>query len=227
VLRNRIVESHMDVADHHVARFSRSAGVTAEDLRQTALLAMIRAVDRFDPSFGTTFRTFASRTIEGELKRFLRDRSWAVRPPRSAQEMHLRVRQVTDELAQRLTRPPTVAEVATEMGVDVDSVLHGMEAGRARSAAGLDMPTSDDGEGSTPLRELASTEPGYASVEDRVVLREAVEHLDDRERQVLRLRFVDDLTQPEIAEVVGLSQSYVSRLLRSGIEHLRSELHVG
>lgn len=225
-IRNRIVESHMDVADHHVARFSRSVGVTAEDLRQTALLAMIRAVDRFDPAFGTTFRTYASRTVEGELKRFLRDRAWAVRPPRRIQELHLEVRHATDELSHRLGRAPTVGEVATETGTDVDSVLHAMEAGQARRASGLDLPAPDGGD-AHPIADLARTEPGYGSVEDRAVLRAAVGHLDDRERQVLRLRFVEELTQPEIAERVGISQSYVSRLLRGGIEHLRSEMRAG
>lgn len=226
-VRNRIVESHMDVAEHHVARFSRSSGVSADDLRQTALLAMIRSVDRFDPAFGTSFRTFASRTIEGELKRFLRDRTWAVRPPRRVQELHLRTRQAAEELTHRFGRPPTVGEVAAELGVDVSSVLHAMEAGHARRASGLEAsPTGGDGS-CVPLRELGSPDPGYANVEDRAVLRAAVAHLDDRERQVLRLRFVEELTQPEIAQRVGLSQSYVSRLLRGGIEHLRSDLSVG
>lgn len=223
-LRNRVVEAHLWVADHHVARFARSAGGASDDLRQTALLAMVRAVDRFDPSIGVTFRTFASRTIEGELKRYLRDRAWTVRPPRRAQELHLQVRRRSEELTQRLGRAPTVREVAADIGAEVDHVLDAMEAGQSRSAAGLDAPGAD-GEASSSLgRLLGELDPGYADADDREVLRDAVATLDERQQLVLHLRYVEELSQPEIAEEVGLSQSYVSRLLQGSLDQIRAEL---
>jgi RNA polymerase sigma-B factor len=223
-IRNLVVEAHLHVADHHVMRFSRSAGAAADDLRQTALVAMVRAVDRFDPTMGVSFRTFASRTIEGELKRYLRDRSWIVRPPRRSQELHLRVRRAGDELSQRLGRPPTVSEVAGEVDVSDEEVLEAMEAGQARTGIGLEAP-GPDGEASSSLaRLLGAIDPSFGAVDDGMVLRAAVAGLDERQQQVLHLRFVEELSQPEIAEEVGLSQSYVSRLLRGSLDRLRSEL---
>jgi RNA polymerase sigma-B factor len=223
-LRNRVVEAHLHVADHHVSRFSRSVGAASDDLRQTALLAMIRAVDRFDTRIGVTFRTFASRTIEGELKRYLRDRAWTVRPPRRAQELHLRVRRVSEDLAQELGRPPTVREVAAELDTEVDNVLEAMEAGQARSATGLDAPGPDGEDSSSLGRLLGAVDPAFGEVDERAVLRDAVATLDERQQLVLHLRYVEELSQPEIAEEVGLSQSYVSRLLRGSLEQIRSEL---
>ncbi len=223
-LRNQVVEAHLHVADHHVSRFSRSVGAASDDLRQTALLAMIRAVDRFDTSLGVTFRTFASRTIEGELKRYLRDRAWMVRPPRRAQEMHLHVRRATEDLSHALGRPPTVREVAAELGTEVDHVLEAMEAGQARSATGLEAPGADGEESSSLSRLLGAVDPSYAEVDEREVLRDAVAGLDDRQQLVLHLRYVEELSQPEIADEVGLSQSYVSRLLRGTLDQIRAEL---
>lgn len=223
-IRNRVVESRLDVADHQVRRFSRSVGVSSEDLRQTALVAMIRAVDRFDSSLGVTFRTFASRTIEGELKRYLRDRTWSVRPPRQAQEFHLRVLRSSEDLCQRLGRSPTVGEIAEDLAIEVDRVREAMEAGQARNASRLDPSGTDDVALPSLMRVLGEVEPGYGVVDRRLVLRDAIAELDDRQRLVLRLRYVDELTQPEIAEKVGLSQSYVSRLLRGSLDRIRSGL---
>jgi RNA polymerase sigma-B factor len=221
--RNRLVEAHLHLADYYVARFARSGNSPAEDLRQTALLAVLNAVERFDPSMGVSFRTFASRTIEGELKRYLRDRSWAVRPPRRAQELHLLVRRTAEELTHRLGRAPTVAELAEDMRVDDEHVLEALEAGQARSATGIDAPAGPNDD--LPLaRLLGSVDPSYGTVDERMVLRSAVAALDERQQLVLHLRFVEELSQPEIAERIGVSQSYVSRILRGSLALLRTEL---
>lgn len=225
-LRNRLVEAHLHLADYYVARFARSANSSAEDLRQTALLAVLNAVERFDPAVGVSFRTFASRTIEGELKRYLRDRSWAVRPPRRAQELHLLVRRTAEELTHRLGRAPTVAELAEDMRVGEEQVLEALEAGQARTAAGIDAPGGGGGSGDdVPLvRLLGSIDPAFGAVDERMLLRTAVASLDEREQLVLHLRFVEELSQPEIAERIGVSQSYVSRILRGTLAALRTEL---
>lgn len=225
-VRNRLVEVHLQLADYHVARFARSSGVAVDDLRQTALMAVLHAVERFDPTKGASFRTFASRTIEGELKRYLRDRTWSVRPPRRSQELHLRLRRVGEELSQRLGRPPTVAELADEAGVRSEAVLEAIEAGQARSATGLDAPGRSGTEDSSLSRLLGAIDPGYSAVDERQELDAALAGLDDRERQVLRLRYMEELSQPEIAERIGVSQSYVSRLLRTSLARLRDELAV-
>lgn len=223
-IRNRVVESRLDIADHLVDRFSRSVGVSADDLRQTAMLAMIRAVDRFDGTRGVIFRTFAARTIEGELKRYLRDRSWAVRPPRRSQELHLDVRRVSEELRGRLGREPSTSEIADELSVPVDQIREAAAAGHARIASGLER-TGPDGEVQPVVTgALGGIDPGYESVDRRQEIVAAMSVLDHRALRVLRLRYVEELTQPEIAGRVGLSQSYVSRLLRESLDRVRAAI---
>ena len=133
-IRNEIVERHRRLADRFAIRY-RSRGIPVDDLRQTALLAMVRAVDRFDPDKGVSFATFVSRTMDGELKRALRDKAWAVRPPRSAQERHLALRKREEELTHQLGRAPTIRELADALDSTVEEVLEAVEAGSARSAA--------------------------------------------------------------------------------------------
>jgi RNA polymerase sigma-B factor len=218
-LRNRLVEMNMALAEPHVRRFG-GRGLPKEDLRQMALLAIVHAVDRFDPEMGVAFSTFAGRTIEGELKRFLRDRSWAVRPPRRFQEVFLTVRKAEDELVQQLGRSPTVAELACAVGEDEDLVLEALEAGGARRASSLDQPAVSGG----PPRPVGTADESYARTEVRLLVTNLLETLDERERAVIELRFFEDLGQPEIAERLGLSQSYVSRLIRRILESLRDEI---
>ena len=223
-IRNRVVEANLHVADYHVRRFSRSTGVAPDDLRQTALMAIIHAVERFDPDKGVSLRTFASRTIEGELKRYLRDRSWAVRPPRRVQELHLQIRRSAEELTHRLGRPATVPELAEELGIGEESVLEGLEAAHARSAEGLEPRGGPDRSTGRADSVLGALDPGYTAVDEAVLLGAALASLDEREQEVLHLRFVEELSQPEIAAQVGVSQSYVSRILRGSLGRLRLEL---
>jgi RNA polymerase sigma-B factor len=218
-LRNTLVERYVSLAEPHVRRFG-GRGIPKEDLRQTALLAVLHAVERFDPEMGVGFPTFAGRTIEGELKRFLRDRSWAVRPPRRQQEAFLNVRSAEDELVQRLGRSPTVAELAVEIGETEDRVLEAIEAAGARRADSLDEPSPRGG----PPRAVRATDNDFADVEVKLLVERLLNTLDDRERQVIELRFFEDLGQPEIAERLGLSQSYVSRLIRRILSALRGSL---
>ncbi len=224
-VRNRIVEEHLNVPDYYVRRYS-GRGVPRDDLRQVALLTMLRSIDRFDPDLGIEFGTFASRTIEGELKRYFRDRTWAVRPPRRAQELHLELRRAEEELTQRLGRSPTVAELADELDESVDHVLEALEAGVAHRASSLDQPSRDDGEDQAPRAErlVAATEPGFNRVDQRMLVVELVEQLPEREREIIALRFFEGMSQPEIAERIGVSQSYLSRLLRKTLLHLRELL---
>jgi RNA polymerase sigma-B factor len=221
--RNRIVETHLHLVDHYVAVYSRHGSVPAEDLRQAALLALIGAVDRFDPDGGASLSTFATRTIDGELKRYLRDRTWLVRPPRSAQETHLNSRAASEELAHELGRSPTVDEVADRLGVAVDRVLLGMVAGQARNNESIDRPLSDEGAASRLEAVLGESDDRYDFTESMMSLEAGLARLDDRQRQVLELRFGHELSQPEIAERMGVSQSYVSRIIQNTLSTLRTE----
>lgn len=223
-LRNVLVERHLHSVDYFVRRYSHK-GVPDDDLRQVALLALIHAVERFDPEMGVGFGTFASRTIEGEIKRYFRDRTWSVRPPRRAQELHLALRRADDELNQVLGRPPTVAELADAVDASVDHVLEALEAGTAHQATSLDQPQGGEDEGGAIGDRLLGTDAhGYVDVDQQIVVRELLATLAPREREIVRLRFFENLSQPEIAARVGVSQSYLSRILRRTLVDLRAGL---
>lgn len=220
-LRNQLVEQHLGLVEPYVRRFDRK-GIAQDDLRQVALLAVLKAVERFDPEYGVAFSTFAGRTIEGELMRLLRDRGWAVRPPRRQQEVYLAVRRAEEELTQSSGRSPTIAELARATGETEDGVLSALEAGGARQAGSLDQPVGSSQREPSAL--VSSVEPGLAHVEVRMLVEQLMGRLDEREQEVIRMRFFEDLGQPEIAERLGLSQSYVSRLIRRTLESMRLDL---
>ncbi|HTO01701.1 MAG TPA: sigma-70 family RNA polymerase sigma factor [Microthrixaceae bacterium] len=223
-IRNLVVEENLHLADYHVRRFSHSRGVNVDDLQQVAFMAIIHAVERFDPDRGVTLRTFASRTIEGELKRHLRDGSWAVRPPRRLQDLHLRIRGVAEELTHELGRQVTPWELADRMDMDVELIIEGLDAGRGRTAESLDLPDNPVSATSSTDARLATTDVNYELIDDEDGFEHVLSGLDPREREVLKLRFVDEMSQPQIAESVGVSQSYVSRILKSSLGQLRGDL---
>lgn len=221
--RNRVVECHLKMARFTVRRLSRGNPALAEDLQQVALLAIVHAADRYRPGKGASFRTFAGRTIDGELKRHLRDKTWAVRPPRTRQEHYLRVCRAREELTQELGRGPTPAEVAAHTDLLLDEVLGAMEAGGARTSHSLE-PARENDEPFVARAETASWERGFADFESHSDLLQAIGALDERERCVLHLRFVEELSQPEIAERLAISQSYVSRIIRGALATLREQM---
>lgn len=218
-IRNQLVEAHMGFGIH-VARKYANRGVPEDDLRQVAMLALVKAVDRFDPDRGVSFSTFAGRTVEGEIKRYFRDRTWAVRVPRPAKELHLRIRSAGEDLAHELGRSPTVRELASYLTVSTDDVVMAMGAAAAYSADRIQPPTDDD---SAPDSRgvLAERESGFGLTEDRIVLQRLIDRLPEREQEIVRLRFFEELTQAEIAERIGISQMHVSRLLRKAFEQMR------
>jgi RNA polymerase sigma-B factor len=217
--RNRLVEEHADLAEHFARRYS-GRGLARDDLRQMALLAMVKAADRFEPARGVAFATFASRTIDGELKRQFRDRSWSVRPPRALQELHLTLRKVDEELTQELGRHPRIDELAERLEVGEEAVLEALEAGAAHRADSLDAPLGD-GE-RTASDKLGAGDIGFGRAEGRMIVEDLLATLPERERTILELRFYDNLSQEEIAERIGVSQSYLSRLLRRTLLDLRA-----
>src|SRR5215470_6449544 len=147
-LRNELIEAHKSLASHLARRFA-NRGEPFDDLLQVAYLGMLKAVERFDPDRNLEFSTFATATVEGELKRHFRDRTWSIRVPRRPQELHLRLGNAINDLSQRLKRPPRVAELAAELGVDEDAVLEAMEVGGAYRSASLDARPNDSGDALT------------------------------------------------------------------------------
>lgn len=218
-VRNLLVERHTGLAVHIAQRFPTSRN-SADDLRQVALYGLVKAVDRFDPDHGASFAAFAGSTIEGELKRYFRDRTWAVRVPRSGKELHLAVRGASEDWTQRHGRSPTVAELASHMAIDRDDVLRGLAASAAYRTDTLDAPF-DDG-GTDRQAALAVEDEGFVRSESREMVRDLLERLPERERRIVELRFYEGLSQSEIAKQVGLSQMHVSRLLRQSFERMRA-----
>ena len=222
-VRNQLVEAHRGLAAS-IANDYRGRGVELDDLVQIAMLGMIKAVERYDVDRGIPFSSFASRTVNGEIKRYFRDRTWAVRPPRSAQERHLDLRRARAGLSLRLGRPPTVSEMAAELDVSEDDVLDAMEAGAAYRATSLDARRPGD-EDNGPLGErLVGGEAPSGRVEMRMLVDQLLDTLPPREAEIMRLRFYDELTQSEIAERLGISQMHVSRLMRRCLSDLRATL---
>lgn len=224
-IRNQLIEHHRGLGLAIAADYT-GRGVEDDDLRQIALLGILKAVERYDPERGIPFSSFASRTVNGEIKRWFRDRTWTVRPPRSAQERHLEVRQVTERLAHELGRAPTVRELAREIGSTEDEVLEAMEAAAAYRAASLDAPRGSNVDGGTRTlgESLGGGETGFGRMEAKVVIGELLDRMPEREATILRLRFFEERTQSEIAEDIGISQMHVSRLLRKALLQLRERL---
>jgi RNA polymerase sigma-B factor len=222
-VRNDLVELHRGLAAR-IANDYRGRGVELDDLVQIAMLGILKAVERFDPERGIPFSSFASRTVNGEIKRYFRDRTWAVRPPRSTQERHLDLRRATAAMSTRLGRPPGVGELADELGISSEEVLEAMEAGAAYRATSLDARRSGDEEGPSLAERLPGDEPPSRPVELRLLVGQLLGTLPEREAEIVRLRFYDELTQSEIAERLGISQMHVSRLIRRCLLELRAVL---
>ena len=224
--RDALVERFLPLATQLARRYHRG-NEPLDDLVQVASVGLLKAIDRFDPARGTAFSSFAVPTIAGELKRHYRDKSWAVRVPRDLQELALRVDRATDRLVHQLGRAPTASEIADDLGVTIEQVLEAHEAAAAYRADSLDRPGSDEDQDATRVGDtLGIEEPGYRQAEDSATVESMVSVLSDREREILRLRFVEDLTQSEIGDRVGLSQMHISRLLRQAVAQLRDAAQV-
>ena len=222
--RNAIVESFVPLAEYFAGRY-RNRGAEAADLSQVAMVALVKAVDRFDPDVGVKFSTFAGRTIDGELKRYFRDATWSVRVPRSLQERSLYVRGVIDDLSLRLGASPTVDQIAEETGLDVDEIIEALDVQRSYRASSIESSESnDEGRPRAVPSALATTDAGVGHFDTSHAVRSLVDRLPERERTILEMRFYEELTQSEIAERVGVSQMHVSRLIRRSLEELREQM---
>lgn len=212
-----MVEQEMDLA-RRIAADYRHRGIDHDDLCQVAFLALVKAAQRFDEYSGTRFPVFASVTINGEIKRHFRDHGWAVRPPRSLQELALELRRAQDELAQELGTAPTVDELATHVGVDRDDVIIAMHARASYRSQPIGPRFDDDDE---PAVEPSTTEPGFDAVSDELALVDLVGELSERDQRIVDLRFREQMTQSAIADEIGLSQVQISRLLSRIVSTLR------
>ena len=225
VARAELIERCLPLARSLASRYARP-GESLEDLAQVANIGLIKAVDRFDPTRGIAFSSFAVPSILGELKRHFRDHGWAARVPRPIQERVLKVNACSDRLSSQLGRAPKPREVAGATGLSVEDVLEALEAAVAFDSMSLDAPLSrGDEEGTaTYANSVGELDARLEMVEYRSVVSATIRALPPRERQVLLLRFGEDMTQSEIAARVGISQMHVSRLIRRSLDRMREQL---
>jgi RNA polymerase sigma-B factor len=222
--REQLVERFLPLARQLARRYQRG-GEQLDDLVQVASLGLLKAIDRFEPDRETAFSSFAVPTILGELKRHFRDKGWSVRVPRDLQEMAVKVDRIADEMSRELGRAPTPAEIAQRTGSTQEQVLEAREAAGAYRAVSLDRPRSEDEEeGDSYADAVGADDPGFVRAENAATVDRLMSVLSEREREVLRLRFQEDLTQSEIGRRVGVSQMHVSRLIRQSVARLREEV---
>ncbi|MFD7894428.1 RNA polymerase sigma factor SigF [Streptomyces sp. NPDC059568] len=222
-VRNTLVELNLALVKFAAGRF-RTRSEPMEDIIQVGTIGLIKAIDRFELSRGVEFPTFAMPTVVGEIKRFFRDTSWSVRVPRRLQELRLDLARAGDELAQRLDRAPTVGELARRLGISEDEVVEGMTASNAYTASSLDaQPEENDTEGSLADR-IGYEDHELEGIEYVESLKPLIACLPQRDRKILSLRFVANMTQSEIGEELGISQMHVSRLLSRTLTRLRKGL---
>jgi RNA polymerase sigma-B factor len=216
--RDEIFKRHLSLATGIAGRFT-GKGVDAEDLEQVASIGLVKAISRFDPESGV-FQAFARATISGELKRHLRDTGWTMRVPRSVQESALEVTAAHGRLAQALGRDPGASDLAAETGRPLEEVVEALHAWSAYRPLSLDAPVGDE-ETATLLDSVGEDDPEITLSEEWQPLEEVIADLPERTREILYLRFFQDMTQAEIAERVGVSQMHVSRLLKAALETIR------
>ncbi|MFC4127723.1 RNA polymerase sigma factor SigF [Nocardia rhizosphaerae] len=223
-LRAHIIDLGLPLADH-IARKFTGRGEQFDDLEQTARVGLVLAVDRYDVSRGSSFLSFAIPTIMGEVRRHFRDRTWAVHVPRRLKEIQLRIGPATEELSQRLGRIPNARELAEELGVELAEITRTLVAGNGYQTNSIDGITDDDRDNATPAitEVLGAEEPCYQLTEDAIAVRPLIAALPAEEREVLVMRFYENLTQSEIAARLGVSQMQVSRILARTLAGLREQ----
>src|SRR4051794_1792531 len=221
--RDGLVALHLPLVEHCARRF-RNRGEPFEDLVQVGTIGLLKSIDRFDVDRGVEFSTYATPTIIGEIKRYFRDKGWAIRVPRRLQELRMQIGSAGAELTQRLGRSPTPRELAEEIGCSVEDILEGIESSNAYSTLSLDAGDNDEDGAATMLDAIGVDDANLEHVEIRESIKPLLDRLDAREKRILLLRFFKNMTQSQIAEEIGVSQMHVSRLLSRTLEQLRASL---
>jgi RNA polymerase sigma-B factor len=223
-LKEHLVERFLPLARQLAWRYC-GRGEPMEDLVQIASVGLVNAISRFDPERGFSFATFAYPTILGELRRHFRDRGWSVHVDRGLKERHATVERAIGELSKRLGRSPSVAQISERVEMSEEDVLEAIDAGNAHHALSIDAAVPEGDEDRPPIVEsLGEAEPGYEAIEYGEAIAPILDELSGRDRVIVHLRFVDDRTQTEIADEVGVSQMQVSRILRATLERLRERV---
>ena len=222
--RDQLIVSHFNLVRFLASKF-KNRGEPLDDLVQVGTIGLIKAIDRFDPERGLEFTTYATPTILGEIKRHFRDKGWSIRVPRRLQELSAKVNQATDELTVELQRSPSVEEIAAKLGVGAEEILEAMESSGAYTSVSLEAGgSSEDDEAPALIDRLGSVDEDLDASDDRMVIDDAISDFSPREQEIVRMRFIDGLTQVEIAKRLGVSQVQVSRLLRRTLRKIQDKI---
>jgi len=221
--RDDLVHLHLPLVEHCARRF-RNRGEPYEDLVQVGTIGLIKSIDRFDAERGVEFSTYATPTVIGEIKRYFRDKGWAIRVPRRLQELRMQINSSTAELTQSLGRSPTAGELAAKIGCTVEEIIEGLESSNAYATLSLDAGTDNDDSPPAMLDTLGIHDEGLEHVEMRESIKPLLDQLPPREKHILMLRFFRNMTQSQIATEVGVSQMHVSRLLTKTLDRMRTAL---
>ena len=222
--REQLIVSHVNLVRYIAAKF-KNRGEPLDDLIQVGTIGLIKAIDRFDPSRGLEFTTYATPTIMGEIKRHFRDKGWTIRVPRRLQELSAKVNSATDELTARLQRSPSIEEVAEYLGTTADEVLVAMESSSAYSSVPLEAQGgNEDDDAPSVIDRYASVDGDLEASDDRIVLEEVIGEFPEADQQAIRMRFIDGMTQVEIAKRLGISQVQVSRMLRRALRRIQDKI---
>ncbi|MFF0492682.1 RNA polymerase sigma factor SigF [Nocardia sp. NPDC004068] len=222
-LRDELIGRCLPLAEHIARRFA-GRGEAFEDLLQVARVGVVLAVDRYDVTRGANFLSFAVPTVMGEVRRYFRDNTWAVRVPRRLKEIQQLIGPTTEKLAQRLGRMPTARELAAELEVEVTEITNALVAANGYRTDSIEATVEDGEDSATPLRDsIGTVEPCYELVEQAMAVRPLIDQLPERERRALILRFFEGRTQTQIAEELGVSQMHVSRILAKTLQSLKDQ----
>ena len=222
--REQLIVSHVNLVRYIAAKF-KNRGEPLDDLIQVGTIGLIKAIDRFDPSRGLEFTTYATPTIMGEIKRHFRDKGWTIRVPRRLQELSAKVNSATDELTAQLQRSPSIEEVADYLGTTADEVLEAMESSSAYSSVPLEgQGNNEEDDAPSVIDRYASVDGDLEASDDRMVLEEVIGEFPEADQQAIRMRFIDGMTQVEIAKRLGISQVQVSRMLRRALRRIQDKI---
>lgn len=225
VVQEQIVLVYKDLVESIARKYSKNSTIH-EDLVQVGMLGLLAAIRRYDPDFGKSFESFAIPTIIGEIKRFIRDKTWSVHVPRRIKELGPKIKKTSEELTSMLQRSPSVLEIADHLGVSEEDVLETMEMGKSYKALSVDRKIEADSDGSTVtiLDLIGNSEDGYSHIDQRMLLEKILPILSEREQEILQCTYFENMSQKDTGERLGISQMHVSRLQRRALRKLREAL---
>lgn len=225
VIQEKVVLAYKDLVESLARKYSKNSSIH-EDLVQVGMIGLLAAVRRFDPGFDRTFESFAIPTIIGEIKRFIRDKTWSVHVPRRIKELGPKIRKAAEELTNVNQQSPSVAEIADYLGVSEEDVLETMEMGKSYKALSVDRKIEADADGSTVaiLDLIGNSEDGYDNIDHKMLLEKILPVLSEREQRILKCTYFENMSQKETGELLGISQMHVSRLQRRALRKLRESI---